>query len=163
MPVTPDHGLSYPGPDDLPDGPGQIKQLALDTEAALQVLIPDTGVKTDLDVTASTNWTISAKQYRIIGKKMYLRLQIVYSGANITADGTGTGQAPGNIPDTVIATINDATKRPTIAAFGLYRSTVTSGASQIAADGRVSAVDAHTTSQIRTNDTVNVSMAYPIP
>ncbi|MBO0826200.1 MAG: hypothetical protein J2P24_00320 [Streptosporangiales bacterium] len=163
MPVTPDHDLTYPNPDDAPNGPRQVQQLALDVDQALTGLLVDTGVQAGLDVTPAAGWQVTARQYRLIGKKMYLRLETQRTGANITADTTGAGNAPGNIADTVIATINDVQLRPAFDTYGLFRGSITSGSCQVGADGRVWIVDMHSNSSIRTNDTVNISMPYPIP
>ena len=162
MPSTPDHGLHYPGPDDLPDGPTQMGNLATDTEAALQALVPDSGVKANLSVTPEPDWDVAVAQYRTIGKKMELHLQLIYSGTGITAN-IATDPNPGNIPDTTIATIADAAHRPVMQAFGCFRCSVTSGSVQLNVDGPVRIIDAHTASTIGNGDSLHIHAVYPIP
>lgn len=159
MPSTIDHDLHYPGPDEKPN-PKQVQRLAEDTDAALTALIQDTGVRTDLSVTPASGWSIAVKAYRVVGKAMDLRLQIVRNAAAITDAG---GSTPGNIADTVVATINDATKRPSMDTFGIYRCAVTSGSSQVNADGQVWVTDLHKGSSISSSDALNVRVTYPIP
>lgn len=162
MPATPDHGLRYPGPDDLPNAPLQIRQLAEDADAALTALVPDSGISTGIDVDPEDGWAVSTVTYRTIGKKLYLWLQVERTGGTITAN-NGSDTHPGNIADTTIAKINDATKRPTIAAFGEFRCATTGGSCQVNTNGEVRIVDAHTASTITNGDNVNIVITYPIP
>lgn len=161
MPSTPTYGIYYPGPDDAPDGPGEIQQTAETTETALGGLLPDSGVLTSLDLTPGTGWAVDIKEHRTLGKKMFLHLQFSRSGSAINAD---TGN-PGNIiGDPVLGTINDVTHRPVMDWFGLGRSNVTSGAVQInAADGQVKIVDIHSGSSIITGQIVQLAASYMIP
>lgn len=158
---TTDHDLHYPGPDDFPNAPKQIEQLAEDTEAALAALIQDSGVRTDISVTPESGWAVAAKSYRTVGKTMELRLSITRNAGDITA--VGSGSTPGNIADMTIATIGDATKRPTMDTFGEFRAAITGGSCQVNSDGGVVIADAHAGSTIREGDAVTIHATYPIP
>lgn len=163
MPTTPLYGLRYPGPGEIPNGRVQVQNLATDLDNTLGTLVPDTGVLTNLALTPATSWTVSINQHRIIGKTMFLSLQIDWGGAEIVAMGAGDAY-PGNLPDTPVVTITDATKRPSFDAYGVYRANVTSGALQVnAANGIISIVDAHTSGKIRVGDFIRVYAYYPIP
>lgn len=155
---TPNHNLPIPDDSDDPDGPGDIGALALATEDALDALIPNSGIQTNLDITAGTNWAVTVKQHVIDGRVMFVRIQFTYSGAQIDASDEG------NISDVTIGTINDAAKRPAIDAYGTFRASLTSGAVQCsAAAGVIRITDMHSTSRIEPAHTVDVYFAWPLP
>lgn len=158
MPTTPTYGLRYPGPDEEPNGPTQIQNLAEDTEGALSTLIPDSGLLATLSVTPSTGFSLGTNLHRVIGKKMYLLLEFVRTGADL-----GPSAGSWNITDTTLGTINDAAKRPVMDNYPIFRATLTSGAAQVNASGSVRITDMHTDSEVRTNDSVYVYTHYPIP
>lgn len=162
MPSTPDHGLRYPSPDEKPNGPVQLRDLALDIETALTALLADSGVVTTLHVTPADDWELLNNQSRTVGKTMEVHLRFGYNGAtSITAN--GPSEDPGNVPDTTMGTIDDVTKRPVMQAFAHYRCSVTGGSANVNVDGRVRLADAHTSSTIDPGDSVNVVAKYPIP
>lgn len=158
MGTTTVYGLRYPERTDSPDGPTQLHNLATDVETALSGLIPDSGTLSNtLGVTAATGFSLVKSQYRTIGKKMWLSLQLSRTGTAITAS------AAGNISDTDIATITDVSHRPAINWFGTFRSTLTGGACQVEpTTGVVTIVDAHSGGSISTGDNVYAFAAYTI-
>lgn len=160
MPSTPVFNLPYPAPDETPNGPEDIQALALAFETALANLVPNSGVLTNLAVTPGAGWSTLVNEHHVIGKKMWLHLQMQRTGANVV-----TGSNPGNIEgDPLVATITNAARRPTMDCFGAFRGSVTSGSVQLtAALGEIKIADMHTNSVIATSDTVQVYFAYAIP
>lgn len=159
MANTPTYGWPYPGPDDGPDGPEQIEALALAIEGTLSTLVPNSGVLTSLAVTVGTDWSILTNEHQVIGKEMFLHLWLERTGVAVTQ--TGAGNIAG---DPVVATINDAAKRPVFDCFGNFRASVTDGAFQItASDGVIKIASMHTGATIATNATIQIYQSFPIP
>lgn len=124
----------------------------------------DSGVLTNLDVTPAAGWDILVNEHRIIGKIMHLRMQIQNNtGAAITA-GSEADTNPGNVPETLMATINDVSKRPVMQNFPIGQGSVTSGCLEIfAADGRIRLSDLHTDSSLANGQTIEFATSYTIP
>ncbi|MBO0826199.1 MAG: hypothetical protein J2P24_00315 [Streptosporangiales bacterium] len=164
METTTGHNLRYPDLSDPPDLASQLHNLADDVEAAFAGIAPDSGVVTNgITVTPATGFTVTKVQHRTIGKKMWLGLTLSRSGAALTTS-LITDTNPGNLADTLAATIADAAHRPMIDWYGIFRTSFTSGACQIsAANGNVTILDMHDGSSISTGDNLFFYAPYTIP
>lgn len=158
MGLTPIYNIPFPDDDDDPDGPDDLSAAALRIDTALDEIVPNSGVQTNMNITPAINWTPSIKSHVVDGRLLFLRVQFTYSGAQIDAS------AAGNITDVTIGTIEDVPLRPAIDWYGMFRASLTSGACQIsAAAGVIRLTDMHSTSRIEPAHTVDISAAYPLP
>lgn len=138
--------------------PGQIISVSL-----LNDVLGNTGVLTNLDITAQAGWEFLISEHHIVaGKLMTLRVQIRRTGWNLVASGPSDGN-PGNVPDQHMATINDVSKRPTMQVFDVAQGSVTSGAAELRTDGILWLTDLHTSSHLNTGETIECQVVYPIP
>lgn len=163
MKTTPKYGLRYPERGDTDDLSTQLHNLGDDVGAAMNALLPDSGVVANgIAVSPASGWSLLATTHRTIGVKMFVLLQFTRTGAAITADATG-GSNPGNIADSIAGTITDTTRRPSINWDGLYRAGTTSGSVTIDTGGVITLRDAHAGSSISTGDVINIYAPYTIP
>lgn len=160
MPVTPIYGLAYPDADDLGgDFPAVLADLAADVDAALGLVVPDSGVLTNLGLTPATGWNLLLNQHRTIGKILHFQFRFTRTGAAIVATSTS------NITDSLCGTITTAAKRPAMPNWvGMFRTNDTGGGALInGPTGNITITSAHTSSDIATGDNVIIAGSYTYP
>lgn len=158
MGTTPVHNIPYPDDDDDTDVPEDFQATAEAVDTALTNLVPNTGVLTNLAITAGTGWTLASREHVIDGRIMFMHATFTRSGAQIDASDEG------NITDTTLGTIDNAADRPAMDVYGTGRASLTSGAAQCsAAAGVIRLTDMHSTSRIETAHEVNVYFVWPLP
>lgn len=148
---TPNHELPYPNGSEPPRGDLQLEALAEATERALDSLVPDTGTRVPApdEVTAGTGWELITKEYRAVGRRCTLHLQLKRTGAQIVGAGTAPNTSYNISGDPTVATIVRGDIRPVILVDGLFRGNLTSGSFAInPANGIISIYDFHYRSDI---------------
>lgn len=178
MPETATFGFEYETPQTKPgitltgdqDGSSPILAEQVDTAlagidarvsanegdiTALQAVTPsDTGWQT-LGISLGSGFDLVSSEYRRWGPIISIRVELTWTGADITAGTVGnvTG-AP------LLCTISTAAFRPDRQLYSSLRATVAGGTARIETDGQVRVTDLHATAPIRTDDTVEVSSTY---
>lgn len=177
MPQTSTFGFEYETPQTKPgitltgdsDGSAPILAEQVDTAlsgidsriaategdiAALQVESPsDTGWIT-LNVTSPGGYSMTTTLYRRWGPLVSIVIHMQRTG------GTFPANSAGGITDTVMCNINTVEARPSQLTQCLVRTTLTSGAVDIATNGAITIVDLHANSVINTDDFVRIAHTY---
>lgn len=158
MGVTPGFALPYPERSDLGGNfPAAMADLAADVDAALGLVVPDSGLLS-MALTPAAGWSVVGDEYRIVGPWLFFDLSFERTGANLVAN------AQGNIADELVATIDDPALRPAMTNWvGLYRAGFTGGGALInGGSGNFTITSAHSTSTISTGDDVVIGGVYSI-
>lgn len=150
--LTPNHNIPYPDPTtdlDPPRGDLQLEAFAEATEREMAALVPDTGTRiaTDAEVTPGPDFEFLVREYRAVGRRCALHLQLKRTGPVIK--GSGDPSSYNIAGDPTLATIVLGALRPVILQNGLYRANLTSGAFAISpTNGVISIYDMHYDSEI---------------
>lgn len=158
MGATPVFGLPYPERVEMGgDFPAELAALAADVDAALGLVVPDSGVLA-LGVTPATGWTVSGNQHRVISAWLHFNLRFTRTGVDIVAN------AQGNFNDELVATITDVAKRPAMTNWvGLFRAGFTGGGCLVNGNsGNFTLTSAHSNSTIANGDEVVIGGVYSI-
>lgn len=108
-----------------------------------------------LSLTLGTGFALSESNYRQWGPIVTVRIILVRTGADITANSAGNVGG-----DPLIATISNVDARPDRQRNVLARCMITSGSVTIGTSGVIQLTDLHSNSSLRTDDDIRVSDTY---
>lgn len=157
---TPTYAYPYPLNTDAPDGPAQIQALADRMEVQttrLDDAIDDSGLLTNMGITAATGFSVSDKAHRIIGKMLFGRVQFTRTGGTLSF---GTA---GELADTPLGTIDSSALWPQFFVICQCKWSVCGSTVQLSPNtGVFTMTDGAGSSTILAASNGQLSFAYPI-